>query len=512
MRTLVAGTRAAQRSPLALIPMSVEALGAGLLMAGGVLPSDGAAAAAASLFPLNLFFDVKHWTAAATSWPWWIVAVSLAVLLRGGVLAATLWLSDGRPAAFLRVLVRGIGLGAIGAIAFVPAAALLFAGVAIRYAPFIWAGGALGLIPTLLLCRRALALEPSGAAPSADRLPRPGSFLAYAYLLSAVAATMSVLNNIAQPLSATLIVTLGPVHALVFLGWRERRKTEDDGGTGGIFVTVTVLLVGALMVGTYLDRNVREIEPPDNVDTAGTLFLLGGADSTSRTGSMTQLDPRVLGFGETRTRLLSYRGDGERYGSSDTRRDLAVVARIVSDQLESVDLPAYLFGHSQAALILDRMMAQGLPLPDRSVVVAPPPPIPPSVAVPPPGRDGVGKPAGDLARLMAATFDRLGIPSYDIDVPASPVNLETVVVVDDRISRLAIWALGDSVWLDRDWRRPGELNAVVATDHVGAVNNPAAIELARRFLGGGDVVEDDLTWRSVMVNVLRYAFEPWRPG
>ena len=83
---------------------------------------------------------------------------------------------------------------------------------------------------------------------------------------------------------------------------------------------------------------------------------------------------------------------------------------------------------------------------------------------------------------------------------------------DERISRLAIWALGDSVWLDREWRRPGELNVIVPTDHVGAVSNPHAVAMARRFLGGGEIAEDDLTWRVVMVNVLRYAFEPWRPG
>ena len=34
----------------------------------------------------------------------------------------------------------------------------------------------------------------------------------------------------------------------------------------------------------------------------------------------------------------------------------------------------------QAALILDRMMAQNLAVPDRSVVIAPPPPVPPPPA------------------------------------------------------------------------------------------------------------------------------------
>jgi hypothetical protein len=76
-----------------------------------------------------------------------------------------------------------------------------------------------------------------------------------------------------------------------------------------------------------------------------------------------------------------------------------------------------------------------------------------------------------------------------------------------------VWALGDSVWLDRDWRRPGETNIVVASDHVGAVRNSRAIESARLFIAGDDVESDEgPTWQGALVHVLRFAFEPWRPG
>ena len=512
MQTLVAGTRAAQRQPLALLPMTAEALVVGALILAGVLPADGAGAAASSAFPLNVFFDVKHWMSASTSWSWWVAAAVVAVIARSSVLALTLWLADGSPGRPWRALARALMITSVATVAFVPGATFLFVGAAIRYAPFIWVGGLLGFVPALLVVRRALSLDAGGGSPGTDRIPRAGNLLAYGYLLSLVAATMSALANIATPLAAALVVTLGPVHALIFLGWREHRRAEFEPAGAAIVVAATALVVLGLFGASYLDRNVREPEGASRAATEGSLLLLGGADSTSRTGSLKELDPRDVGFEASRTDLVSYRGDGDDYEAADTRRDLGVVARVVADEIEGTDRPVFLLGHSQAALILDRMMAQNLEVPDRSVVISPPPPVPPGVHIPRPGHDGVGRPAGDLARVVASVLEKVNLPSYEIDVPASPVNLRTVVVVDERISRLAIWALGDSVWLDRDWRRPGELNLIVPTDHVGAVSNPASLTAAKRFLGGGKVTEDGLTWRAVMVNVLRYAFEPWRPG
>ena len=511
MHTLVAGTRAAQRQPLALLPMTAEALLVGALILFGVLPSDGAGAAASSAFPLNVFFDVKHWTSGSTSWMWWVVAVALAVVARSTVLALTLWLAEGSPGRPWRALTRSLLLTFVAAAAFVPGATFLFVGAAIRYAPFVWVGGLLGFLPALFLCRRALALDAGAGSPGTDPIPRVGNLLAYGYLLSLIAATMSALSNIATPLAAALVVTLGPVHALIFLGWREQRRTEFEPAGAALVLAATALVVMGLFGTTYLDRNVREPEESGRAATEGSLVLLGGADSTSRTGSLTELDPRDVGFAPSRTTFLSYRGDGDDYEAADTRRDLGAIARLAAEQIEGTGRPVFLLGHSQAALILDRMMAQNLVVPDRSVVISPPPPVPPEVRITKPGQDGVGRPAGDLARVVASILDKVNLPTYEIDVPASPVNLRTVVVVDQRISRLAVWALGDSVWLDRDWRRPGELNVIVPTDHVGAVSNPASLVAARRFLGGERVAEDGLTWRAVMVNVLRYAFEPWRP-
>jgi len=49
------------------------------------------------------------------------------------------------------------------------------------------------------------------------------------------------------------------------------------------------------------------------------------------------------------------------------------------------------------------------------------------------------------------------------------------------------------------------------SDHVGATRNPRALEAAGLWLQGEAVDSDAASWRSVLVNVYRYAFEPWRP-
>lgn len=241
-------------------------------------------------------------------------------------------------------------------------------------------------------------------------------------------------------------------------------------------------------------------------------MLLGGADSTSKTGALTELDPRDVGFDREAATVLSYAAAGDAYEAKETRADLYEVARRVARQIDAAPTPRLLLGHSQAALILDRIIGEGLTAPDRSVVFAPPPPVPPALRVPPPGQEGRGRVAGDVARAVARLLKLVGPTPFDIDAPASPTNLRPVVVIDKKVTRVAIWALGDSVWLDTDWRRPGEVNMVVLTDHVGITNNGRALSAARAFLAGRRIEGDEVSWRGFLAAVVRYAFEPWRPG
>jgi hypothetical protein len=118
---------------------------------------------------------------------------------------------------------------------------------------------------------------------------------------------------------------------------------------------------------------------------------------------------------------------------------------------------------------------------------------------------------GDVSRGLAWLLRGLGALSFDVDAPASPVRLDPVVVIDSRVPRLSVWALGDSVWLDRDWRRPGEVNMVALTDHVGVTNNRRSFQSVRTFFSGRALADDETSWRGAAVALLRYAFEPWRP-
>ena len=100
--------------------------------------------------------------------------------------------------------------------------------------------------------------------------------------------------------------------------------------------------------------------------------------------------------------------------------------------------------------------------------------------------------------MVAAALDAVGIDSYDVDSAGFPTNLEPVVLIESEVRRLSVWALGDSVWLDRDWRRPGETNVVAVTDHVGIVNNGRAIEATKGFFVGGTPEGDEASWREIL--------------
>jgi hypothetical protein len=240
-------------------------------------------------------------------------------------------------------------------------------------------------------------------------------------------------------------------------------------------------------------------------------------DSTSESGALSAFDGRVVGVERDRVIPLSYRDQGT-YAAIDTHRDPNDVARAIAGQISEAVGPRAVLGHSQSAVIMDRVIEQGT-MPSFEISISGPPAYPPfwppPLAVPEPGADGPGAAAGDVARAYSGLFESIGFQGFDIDAPASPTNLEAVVPCSSEcpIPRMNVWALGDSVWLDRDWRRPGEVNVIVASDHVGAVRNGRTLEAARSFLAGQEVESDEgPSWQGALVHVLRFAFEPWRPG
>ncbi len=484
----------------------------GFLILFGVWPASGASAAATAAFPFDVYFDLEQLLLRTSSWTTLVPLLILALVIRASILAGTvsIALTDGQP--FRPLWARATVATSIGAALFVPAAALMLAGVGIRYAPFVGAGAIFGWVAAVVAARRAIgSFAPDTSGESRRKVPPAGDVLFYALFLSVISALLSVLSNTGRFLPALFVAFLGPIHALILLGWLGTAPEPGTSREGRFASIVVAVLVVVLASASLFDRSIRNAPPVANVGKRGSLLLLGGVDSTATTGALTELDARDVGMDRARARLLSYREDSSPYTADDTHGDLDVVARTVARQISEARPPVHLLGHSQASLILDRIER------DRSVEIAssaelaPPPPGPPPISIPQPGLREEGKPAGDLVRALSGVLEVMGMPGFDIDGPASPLRLETVVVEEPATERLAVWALGDSVWLTGDWRRPGSINVVAITDHVGVTNNGHALEVARSHLSGGPVADDSRSWRGALVGVFRYLFEPWKP-
>lgn len=509
MRTLVAGLGAFQRRPMALLPISLEAALVAAAIALGVLQPRASVVASVAAFPMDVYFDLKHGLAVASSWPVLVLSLLAALVLRSSVIYATFTVSENVAFSFVRWR-DSFYLCARTQLVFLPVAVLFFTGTAIRYAPFIWIAAPVGLAISVGALRRALRLDVGAGAPDTVDPLGAAAYFSYAVFIAAMGASVSFLGDRSALLAATLILMLGPLNALVLVGWRECARNEIHPGGGKWIVAVATLLFGAIAAGTFYDRVVRSPAPVATTPGRGTLMLLGGADSTWKTGSLTELDVRSLGYPESRSALLSYAGKSA-YSAADTHVDLDTVARSVAGQIDQTDPPRVLVGHSQAALVLDRILDEGLTAPDRAVLLAPPPPYPPLLTLPPPNVNDSGRTGADLARGFSWVLRLAGRPGFDLDGPVSPTNLDAVAVRGAGVPRMSVWALADSVWLDRDWRRPGEINLVAVTDHVGVTNNGPALRAGRAFIVGGSFESDVTSWTGSLVPVVRYMFEPWRP-
>jgi hypothetical protein len=510
VQTLKAGTKAVLHRPLAALPLTIEGFLLAALLLLDLVPTNGTVAPAAAAWPFDLYFDLKQNVAYSSGWLAFGFILVVLILFRSTLLALTATLVDGPDASIGKAFRGAIALGLVGALLLVPVAGLYFVAVAIRYAPFAWVAGGLGLLIAWRLCRRGVGLD-TGVAAQGGPVPEFSSFVLYAVALMGLGAALASLSGRSTAAAALLVVFVGPFHALVWIGWRRRAAEGVASSEGRALAALAFFLVMTFFISSAIDRNFRDYDVVP-ADYEGSLLLLGGADSTSKTGALADLDPGALGYGRDRTELLSYTSDGRPYTKTDTRMDLDATAVRVAEQIaQTRDEPVVLLGHSQAALILDRIYDRSSTRPEAAAVISPSPTKPPSLEVPPPNQDGAGRVGGDLARAYAVILDLVNA-TYDIDVSSAPVDLERVEVADAATPRLALWALGDSILLEDDWRRTGETNLVVFSDHVGATRNPRALDSARLFLQGEGIPSDDSSWRAVLVNAFRFAFEPWRPG
>ncbi len=509
MRTLRAGVTSIRRTPLALLPLGLEAVAGAWLIGLGVFPTGAASAASTAAFPSDVFFDVKQTIAYASSWVWVVLALALSVVVRGTVLAATLYLSDGprRGASLPRYLLVAGRLAAVAAAASIPSAALYYAGVALRYAPLIAVAAALGVPVAAALAVRAANALVEGVG---SRAPGLWGYLGYGYVVCLLGAALSALAAIGAWLAALLVVIVAPLHAAALLGWREhaRHGTEALPST-----TVAVITLAAIvgLGGMAVSRRFATTPPVAEVHPHRTLLLLGGWDSTSRSGDLFQLHLSELGFDRRHARVLSYRGPGKRYHRRDTHGPLGPVARRVARQIARVKRPVVL-ADGQGGWIVDRILERGLHAPRRAATMASLPDTRPPLSAPRPGHHGPGEAGADLTRIVEWVMSEAGLAHLDIDAPAAPVHLRPVEPPTGPPARLVIFSVDDAAWLTGDWRRPGATNLVSLADHSGVPADPYAVHAAGSFLRGHRVASDASSWRSVLVEVIAYAFAPWRPG
>ena len=511
MRTILAGLSTLRRVPRSGLPFVLEGAAVALAVGLGLLPAVPQSVIAGAVFPLDVLFDVKRSIGFAHSWAGLVIALLFSTAVRSTILASAIHLGGDSELTFRELIKRSARTVATAIVALFPGASLFFIGVVLRYAPFVWLAALVTFLPALLMARRAawLGREDLGRAAPAPYL---GSFLVNSAILCLGGAAMSALAHSGRWSAALIPLLLAPVQAAFFFGWRAQVAGTAPAEKSRVFLGLTaacllafaVLVIGDRMSGgDFGNRTVAGRE--------GSLVLLGGADSTSTSGSLYGFDVRVLGWEQSAASLLSY-SDGSSYTKADTRRDLDDIAPVIERQIESGEPPVSMFGHSQAALILDRMIVAGSALPENAVVISPPPPTAPDLNVPAPDEVAQGRPGGDLARGFSWLLDRVGLSPYDVDAGAGPTNLGDVEPPSDGgVRRMSVWALADSVWLDSDWRRENEMNLVSVSDHVGAINDLYALDRARRFYAGDEIGDDEGSWRGALATTLRYAFAPWRP-
>ena len=508
---MLAGLATMRRAPWALAPFFIEGAVVALAVGSGLLPASPQSVVAGAAFPLDSLFDVKRSIGYAHSWLGLVIVLAVSIVVRGAILAACVHLSEKEPPPFVPLWRRAVRLVAVAEAALFPGSALFFIGVVLRYAPFVWLAALLTFLPALLMARRAAWLGREDLGRSAPA-PYAGSFLVNAAILCLAGAAMSALGRQGSWTAALVPVAIAPIQAAFFYGWRAQASGAAPAERSRVIAALTaatLVVFGVLIIGDRMgqdDFGNRTVQ-----GLSGSVVLLGGADSTSTAGSLSDFDVRFLGWEADDGSVLSYT-DSPRYTKVDTRGDLGEIAAVIARQIEATAPPVSMFGHSQAALILDRMIVADLALPATAVVISSPPQTTPDLNVPPPDEIGEGRPGGDLARGFAWLLDRVGLSAYDVDVEASPVNLGDVVPDGDGgVRRMSVWALADSVWLDSDWRRPNEANFVAITDHVGAVVDSYALEKSADFFAGEDVGDDEGSWRGALATTLRYAFAPWRP-
>jgi hypothetical protein len=347
-----------------VVATSVGALLSSLVRVTSDHPWPGAVHLVA-LPPLDLVADLRLLLATSTGMPVFVVGAVVSLAGRTLLLAAMLGRLDrGGLATAGRFVVM------VWPVAFV-AAALQYAGVAALYLQLFWAGTVLTVVllmatgPVPWLADGGIRGGFSRSWHQRGRVGTVGAYLATLTMVGAVADRSGTLGAfVLLPVSAALtwlvIASLRAPDRFVLV----RRSIAGLAGAGAV-------ALGAVVAG-------GPTSPPEGGASVerreGSLMLMSGIDSSSGSGAVLEIDPRVYGWECDQVHYFSYAGPGDGqprgdavcpirrgapYEAADTVRSRDEVVPWIEQQVGEMEEPKVVVGHSQGAWFLWEAAADG---------------------------------------------------------------------------------------------------------------------------------------------------------
>ncbi len=316
-----------------------------VLLAGGVIPLWPGAIHEVALPPLGLLSDMELLLSRSASMPVFGGLLVADLIVRTTVLSLVIssrW--------SLKVWLKTAEFYLVSLIPCFIAAELIYSGQAILYSPLFWAGIIVSVSVAAAFSPMAWhLLERGRTGTSRDILPRGTSWSDFGERGGLITAVKSgVWSGFSIPMVAVYLV------ALTLLG----AGSASAGGTGvylGVIVSgiVTIYMARYLSSGhsgvvvkrlaalsaaavlavviVYVPINSPQLTHRPS-RSRGTLFLVGGVDTSSGYGAIFGLQPRSIGYSCSQTVYYSYAGSGSGAAQGDAQCPITSGGRYTQDQ------------------------------------------------------------------------------------------------------------------------------------------------------------------------------------
>ncbi|RIV40090.1 hypothetical protein D2L64_06365 [Micromonospora radicis] len=489
--------------PVRLWPLAGLAVLVTVAAGVGLLPRWPGLVHLVALPPLDLYGDLRLLLTWAPSWPLFVLGLAASLTVRVSVLVLMLGgFSWSRVRLVLSFYLLVLPLLLFAAEATYAAAALLYSRL---FWPALAVVAALAMLLAPVPWRRTERFRSALAGTVRGGFRAP-AMLGYALVVAAIGALATVESAVAVwlvPVSAlataaTVVVLRGPTPS--------RPQWRLAG------VLAVLLFAATVFVAT------RPVEPGEPAQRrAGSILLMSGINSASGRGTMFSSRADVLGYDCDQTYYFSYAGPGDGqprgralcpirtgapYQPADTQQPLPEQVAAFAAQVRELPRPLVVMGHSHGAWVAWDAVARGLaPQVDVLVLVGPFPESP--VGYPPPGRDGRGRVAGDLLRLLVPIADAVDF-QFEPDAPAARELLaeaNSVARLFDRplpagTRAVSVTSATDLPLMPDGWRLPVSRNVCpLRVAHPYLPDRPAFYREVNRFLDGRPAL-DCPPWRT----------------